>query len=390
MDKTKRFLKDLSLRKSIVLYAVVFIVMDLALMALVSYICSASIENIRNSYPKEEKKFYLTTENGERLGNGTYIGSSYILTEMDQEIVDILEIFPFISLTMFSVICVIAASFLFYRNKLKEPLTVLKSASEKILVTDLDFSITFESADELGQLCSSFELMRSTLANNFSEMWRQIEERRQVNAAFAHDLRTPLTVLKGYNEMLRSSNDISTASIAKTMEKHIGLLEKYVDTMSRLKSMEDIKPEYKSVYMPNFINSLCQSASIICAEAHKQLSVENYVSSDTLIFDTDFVSQVFSNLISNATRYANCSVQLCIEEMDNFFILSVTDDGPGFSKEALKNGDKPYFTETNRQSEHFGLGLYICRLLCQSHGGYLKFENTDTTGAKVSAFLLCR
>ena len=59
--------------------------------------------------------------------------------------------------------------------------------------------------------------MRSTLESNFSEMWRQMEERKQLNAAFAHDLRTPLTVLKGYDEMLQSSSDSITRDIAETM-----------------------------------------------------------------------------------------------------------------------------------------------------------------------------
>ena len=95
--------------------------------------------------------------------------------------------------------CIIAAALLFYRNKLKKPLAELMAASEKISNNDLDFSIEYDSKDELGQLCTSFEIMRTALANNFTEMWRQVEERKQLNAAFAHDLRTPLTVLKGYD-----------------------------------------------------------------------------------------------------------------------------------------------------------------------------------------------
>ena len=64
----------------------------------------------------------------------------------------------------------------------------------------------------------SFEIMRTALVNNFSEMWKQVEERKALNAAFAHDLRTPLTVLKGYNEMLQVDADERTRKIAATME----------------------------------------------------------------------------------------------------------------------------------------------------------------------------
>lgn len=98
-------------------------------------------------------------------------------------------------------------------------------ASGKISRNDLNFSIEYDSKDELGKLCNSFEIMRTTLAENFSDMWRQVEERRQLNAAFAHDLRTPLTVLKGYDEMLKASDDPKTRDTAAPMEKHILRME---------------------------------------------------------------------------------------------------------------------------------------------------------------------
>ena len=117
------------------------------------------------------------------------------------------------------------------------------AASEKISNNDLDFSIEYDSKDELGQLCTSFEIMRTALANNFTEMWRQVEERKQLNAAFAHDLRTPLTVLKGYNEMLQASDNPQTRETAVTMGKHILRMETYVSSMSNLRRLEDTQPD---------------------------------------------------------------------------------------------------------------------------------------------------
>ena len=78
--------------------------------------------------------------------------------------------------------------------------------------------------------------MRKTLAGNFSKMWRQVEERKELNAAFAHHLRTPLTVLKGYNEMLQNSENPQTRKTAATMGKHISRMENYVNSMSNLKN----------------------------------------------------------------------------------------------------------------------------------------------------------
>ena len=93
---------------------------------------------------------------------------------------------------------------LFYRRKLKGPIALLDMASRKIAEKDLDFAIHWDRRDEMGALCASFEEMRRALWENNRVMWRQMEERKRLNAAFAHDLRTPLTVLSGYAGMLRA------------------------------------------------------------------------------------------------------------------------------------------------------------------------------------------
>ena len=214
MDKIKKMWCNLSLRKSIILYISAFVILAILLSAGTATLCNNATKTIESKYPPTGEKYYLTNENGERLGDGNYIG--------------VAPVAPIIATPIYSALCIITATLLFYRNKLKKPLTELKAASEMISNNNLDFSIKYDSKDELGELCSSFETMRFTLANNFSEMWRQMEERKQLNAAFAHDLRTPLTVLKGYNEILQSNHDPITKSTAATMGKHIFRLERYV------------------------------------------------------------------------------------------------------------------------------------------------------------------
>jgi len=169
MGKIKRIMKDLSLRKSLILYIVAFTILALFLSAETSYICSKASENIRISYPTDAKKYYLTTEQGERLGKGAYIYKQPInISEQDERAMEFLDVFPRIAVPIYSALCIIAAALLFYRNKLKKPIAALRAASEKIANSDLNFSIGYDGKDELGRLCASFEMMRATLADNFS------------------------------------------------------------------------------------------------------------------------------------------------------------------------------------------------------------------------------
>lgn len=386
MDKINRPGRNLSLRKSLILYVVVFVVLALALSIMTISICDNAADKIRLAYPPSGEKYYLTNEQGEQLGEGAYIGTELApLSVQDERTIALLEIFPVIAAPVYSALCIIAAALLFYRNKLKKPLAELMAASQKISNNDLDFSIEYNSKDELGQLCTSFEIMRTTLANNFSEMWRQVEERKALNAAFAHDLRTPLTVLKGYNEMLQASEHNGTRETAATMGKHISRMEAYINSMSNLRCMEDTQPEYKPVTLQPFLSSLYENAKIICTQSSKKLSLENRVSVSHLFLDSSFVSQVCNNLISNATRYAQTTVTLTFVSQGTDLLLSVSDDGKGFDKDSLHKATNPYFTEEVNHSEHFGLGLYICKLLCEHHDGGLKIENTPN-GAIVSAY----
>lgn len=386
MDKVKCVWRNLSLRKSIIAYVAVFAAVAVILCMLTSFLCDNAVSNIYNSYPSPGEKYYLTNEKGERLGEGTYISAREIeYSEKDRRSIAVLESIPVITTPVYSALCIIAAAMLFYRNKIKKPLSILTAASGKIAENDLDFIIDYDSKDELGQLCNSFEIMRSALADNLSDMWRQMEERKQLNAAFAHDLRTPLTILKGYDEMLRDSSDENTKATALTMEKHITRLERYADSMSSLQRMEDMKPEYNPVFSEELVSALSECADILCQKSGKKLYLQSKLMSKKVFADVELITEVNNNLISNAVRYAEANVTLCLNEAAGGLMLSVSDDGRGFSESSLHKAVNPYFTEENNRFEHFGLGLYICKILCERHGGYLKLENLDP-GAKVTAF----
>ena len=353
----------LSLRKSLVLYIIAFVVLAVFLSVTTFSICGSAAEGIRASYPPSGEKYYLTNEQGEQLGDGAYIGTVPVpMSKEDERTIALLEKLPIVATPIYSAFCIIAAALLFYRNRLKKPLVELRTASEKIANNDLDFSIDYDNNDELGQLCASFEIMRTT-----------------------HDLRTPLTVLKGYNEMLQASENPQTQETAAIMGKHISRMESYVSSMSNLRRMEDAQPEYKLIDLQTVASSLYDSAKIVCAKNGKELILQNDMPVSQLSLDGAFVSQVSNNLISNAVRYARTAVTISFALRDNGLLLSVSDDGKGFDKNGLQKATSPYYTEESNHSEHFGLGLYICKLLCEHHNGYLKIENT-ASGAKVSAY----
>ncbi len=387
MEKIKNRLKNLSLRKSLVLYIILFAVIALALSVGITQGCRMAEERIYASYPQTEKRYYLTNEAGERLGEGGLIGKENILyTVQDKRSLQAINVIQTLAVPISFSLCMLAAVFIFYRNKLKKPLDALDMASERIANNDLDFTVDYGSLDEMGRLCASFEKMRHSLQQNNRLMWRQMEQRKRLNAAFSHDLRTPLTVLKGYAEILQFPNDsFAVKETALTMSKHINRLERYAESMSTLQRMEDIVPNYQRIEINKFTDRSEQMVGMICQKAGKQHHFHSYLQSAAIFFDSEMFSQVMENLVSNAADHAQSSVEVTLSEIEDMLRVTVADDGAGFSADSLANAAEPYYTESADKSNHFGLGLYICKLLCERHNGRLKINNTDK-GGEVTAF----
>lgn len=283
---------------------------------------------------------------------------------------------------------VMLVGILFYRRELEEPITILLEASEKIAGSNLDFHIAYGKRNELGQLCQSFEKMRDALYQNNQEMWRILEERKKLNAAFSHDMRTPITVIKGYRDLLEKYipggelSEEKSMQILKMMEGQIDRLENYTQKMSAVQKLEDIAPLPKDVNFQEFLDKCAEISKMLA----KDLQISYQTDSDTekLWVDEELVLEVYENLVSNASRYAKDQLEINISTFDHLLTISVEDDGQGFTEEALQQAAKPFYRDRREEKNHFGLGLYICKMICEKCQGELVIEN-GRTGGKVTA-----
>lgn len=261
------------------------------------------------------------------------------------------------------------AGVLFYQLKLKGPISVLQMGTERIRDHNLDFTIPEVSRDELGQLCAAFETMRAELLRSNQELWRQAEERKRLNAAFAHDLRNPITVLKGTVKLLRRGAGDEQA--LDRLEVYTRRIEQYVEAMSGVQRLEQLPVEPRPVSLSQLGNELKETAGLLAPALSLscRFPEEGWVNLDHDLFLT-----VAENLIANAARFACSRMELSLKTDNGFLMLTVVDDGPGFPQELIQNGPKP-FGKRDGDAAHFGMGLYTCKLLCQKHGGDLRLQN---------------
>ena len=288
---------------------------------------------------------------------------------------------------------VIVSGAVIYRCKLREPIRMLQSGAQRIMEQDLDFTISSDSGDELGQLCAAFEKMRGQLQKNNRELWRQAEERRRLNAAFSHDLRNPVTVLKGSVRLMEKSlvqDNLLPENIRKNlaqMSRYTERIADYIEVMSSAQRLEDTPCIPKAISFGKIRAGFQEGAGLLLQDCRVRL-VFAFHGSDSapLWLDEAIFSAVSENLLTNAGRYAEKEICTALSLRRDRLILKVEDDGEGFSEELLRKGMQPFVRGDKSDSGHFGMGLYICRLLCEKHGGSLHLTN-GASGAVVTAEL---
>ncbi len=324
--------------------------------------------------------------------------SASMYAAQDVEAIHKWETGAYLLIVLWFVLSFIVAGNSFYRARLARPLQLLEGASDRIAEKRLDFTVAYGKKDEMGKLADSFEVMRSSLEENLHQLWRAGEEQRQLNAAFAHDLRTPLAVLRGRVEMLTEraeKGSVDSADAAATCEqllRQVQRLENYVTEMGALQRLEDREVRPELVGAAQLIEELCSHAESLGNEGAVKLEAPGpeELEARKLTVDSPLVFEVIENLVANALRYSKdeVRVRVVLPDGEDYLRIQVSDDGPGFSSEALGRGSEPFFTE-ERESGHMGVGLAVAAALCRRHGGSLTLENAEQRGALVTASFSC-
>ena len=283
-----------------------------------------------------------------------------------------------------------AAAAVYYRKKLRNPITQLQNGVERIQEDNLDFHIEYDGDDELGQLCCSMEKMRRELRQKHKALWESLEQRKLLNASVSHDLRTPITVLKGYLDYLEKNipQDKLTEDMlldtVSSMQGAVNRLELYVESVRDIEKIENIEIEKRSENVKLLLNEL--RSNVLQLAGNKEIIISNDITVDKIQIDKGVFFRILENLLQNALRYAEKQVSINLSHKKDFLILTVKDDGKGFSAADLEKATTVFYSN-DKEKQHFGIGLSVCKILCEKHGGLLYVGNQKEKGACVTAKL---
>lgn len=267
-----------------------------------------------------------------------------------------------------------------YRS-VEAPLVKLRKATQNIKEGNLDFVLEVDGTDEFAELCRDFEEMRRRLKESAEEKVLLDKENKELISNISHDLKTPITAVKGYVEGIMDG-------VADTPEK----MDRYVRTIyNKTNEMDHLINEltfyskidtnripytFSKLNVDDYFSDCAEEVGLELETRGIQLYYANYVEKDVLVIaDGEQIRRVIHNIISNAIKYMDKTkgvIQIRVKDVGDFIQVEIEDNGKGIaSKDLTYIFDRFYRTDVSRNSSKggSGIGLSIVRKILEDHGG---------------------
>ncbi|MDD6058644.1 MAG: HAMP domain-containing sensor histidine kinase [Clostridiales bacterium] len=320
-------------------------------------------------------------------------GSVFIVTLLDETVPEIqsLMLNAVVSVLLILVLTACMLTIWVYAN-LIYPIRKLQLAAQNIKDGNLDFTIDVECSDELGELCKSFEEMRQRLKDNTEEKMEGERGNKILISNIAHDLKTPITALKGYAEGLIDG-------VADTEEKR----EKYIRTIYNKANEMDmlineltlyakidtnrIPYNFAKINVSDYFNDCVEEIGLDLEEKNIRLAYFDYVDERVMIIaDPEQLRRVIHNIIGNSVKYMDKQqgmIHIRLKDVGDFIQVEIEDNGRGIaSKDLPYIFDRFYRADASRNSATggSGIGLSIVKKIIEDHGGKIWATSKESIG----------
>lgn len=389
-------IRNLKLRNSLFLYLVIFLSLGIFLSVFTQNICNKVEETIWLDNLDDIDEFAeFKDEYNFQFQEFLPIPSSSMdkLSIKERIIIEVCDFLETWCWFLFAFGGALVAVIIFYNKKLKQPITLLQKGAQEIGKTNLDFEISYDKKDEMGELCKAFEQMRVQLIENNSYLWNMIEEQKQLRSAFTHDIRTPLSVLKGYVQLLKRHLPEQNIDMKKQLEilddieEQAVRLERFSDSIKKTQKMDNLSITKEPIAIGTLLDKMEKTILLMKGESSIVVEYKCHCSEiEQLYIDMYIFMEVVENIVANALRYAKNKIDMYIQGNCSYLTIMIIDDGKGFSEQDIMQACRPYYHEQLEEEVlHYGLGLYICKVLCEKHGGSIELSNSENEGACVQA-----
>jgi signal transduction histidine kinase len=285
-----------------------------------------------------------------------------------------------------------------YRAILR-PLVKLQQATREIKNGNLDFELDVTEQDEIGQLCMDFEEMRQRLKESAEEKVQYDTENKVLISNISHDLRTPITAIKGYCEGIMDG----VASSPEKMDKYIRTIynkandmDHLIDELTFYSKIDTNKIPYAFTKLDigRYFDDCVEELSVELESKNMTLTYHNQVEPGTLVIaDTEQLKRVVNNIVSNSLKYLDKPhgfLDIRMTDIGDFVQIDMKDNGKGIMQKDLPYiFDRFYRTDSSRNSAKggSGIGLAIVKKIVEDHGGQIWATSKEGEGTTMHIVL---
>ena len=330
------------------------------------------------------KQYLLVTRENEYVVLQYYIGSQFT-NEWLYEHFPSPEIllYIFIAINCIAVCVILTAKF---AKNMRTQLSPLFEATRQVAEQNLGFEVGHSKIKEFEDVLCSFANMKDNLKISLEKQWNAEQLQREQIAALAHDLKTPLTVIQGNIDLINETElddeqRLYAGYITESSER-IGIYIKALIDISQTVAGYQLHLERFDI--ADYMGQIEAQASSLCLTKGICLQLETGVHLDhsTRI---QLLKPAIMNVISNALDYSppQGTIYVTVQKTDCFLHISITDEGGGFTPEALHHAQEQFFMgdKSRTSNMHFGMGLYITSSIIKQHGGQVFFSDCKKLAA---------
>ena len=272
------------------------------------------------------------------------------------------------------------------------PIHHLQVATKKITDGNLDFEMPAGGEDEIGELCTDFEEMRRRLKETAEEKLEAEKQNKELISNISHDLKTPITAVKGYVEGLMDG----VADTPEKQEKYIRTIYNKANDMERLINeltfyskidTNRIPYHFDRINVNDYFADCVEELSIELEEQNIELAYFNYVDENVqVIADAEQIKRVINNIVSNSIKYIDKPkgyINIRVKDVGDFIQVEIEDNGKGIATKDLPLiFNRFYRTDASRNSSKggSGIGLSIVKKIIEDHGGKVWATSKENTG----------
>ncbi len=278
---------------------------------------------------------------------------------------------------------------LFMGKTLSDPLRSLASTAGRMSDGDLAARAAVGRRDEIGALAGQFNTMAANLEKSFLDLRAERDALKRFIADASHELRTPVTALATFNELLLGSAATDPGARQEFLQESQAQIAKLHWITANLLDLSRLDAGIASLTMADHdASDIVQSAAAgLRARARDKgvaLQVEKPGASLALSCDRNRVEMAISNLIGNAVKFCDKggTVRVSVTPEGSMARFDVIDDGPGISAEDLPLVFERFYRGRGAQSEGAGLGLAIVKSIARAHGGSISVESEPGKGSR--------